>query len=131
MMDGFVESLKGILAWALGIVGSLFVIGILYLLGKTGASVRRGIKTRRMLQQIKKRADTDGLILSKEWHQVNRKAWAQILFPVLGWGSFYITCVFILPPILSLVSLILLVPPILGFFGIIFVPSNDPDDYVP
>ena len=53
----------------------------------------------------------------------------KIILPLIGWGGFYLILFLTLPLEEFLVSLLLLILPILGFFRIFFVPSSDIDSY--
>ncbi|MFA6971436.1 MAG: hypothetical protein WC208_08560 [Gallionella sp.] len=117
--------------WAFGLVISLLCIGVLYLLGKTGQFVRRGIELKKVLKNAKIEATTNGFQLNDLWFKYDRKATLFVLVPLLGWGGTYTYLAFILPLKSLLWSLIVLGVPLLGYFGIFFVPSDDGSDYIP
>jgi len=120
----------GIWSWILGIIFFLVGIGFLYLIGKTGQLVRRGVETKKALTIFKKEASREELEVNEKWHLYKKKSSLQIVVPVLGWGLLYFTLFFIFSLKIFLFSLLLLIPPFLGYFGIFFVPSEDPDDYI-
>lgn len=118
--------------WLVGLVISLLFIGVLYLLGKTGQIVRRGVEIKKMLRKAKLDAATNGLqIDGGRYRKYDRKATFFISVPVLGWST---TCTYlavILPVKVLTWLLVFLIVPLLGYFGIFFVPSDDGSDYVP
>ncbi|MFH0785269.1 MAG: hypothetical protein V2B20_25405 [Pseudomonadota bacterium] len=85
-----------IVASILGFLWSAVVCIILYPLGKTGAFVRKG-------------KDTNKVHL--------------IVLPAIGWLVAYLLAFRLLPIKVFLCSLLLLIPPIFGYFGYILVPK--------
>jgi len=128
-MDSVLSFLKAAAGWILGVAGLLLVIGILYLLGKTGALIRKGMETKKFLQEAKIKASSQGLLLTEKWHVYNRKAKVWIIIPIISWVCFYVFVYKIFQTKIFLLSFLLLIVPILGFFGIFFVPSEEADDY--
>lgn len=107
-------------------------VGVLYLLGKSGQLVRKGVELKKALKRVKRDATQKGLQINNNvWHRYNRKATWFIFAPLLGWGVVYSFLTVALPLKLLFFSLIALVVPLLGYFGIFFVPSDDAADYVP
>lgn len=130
-MDTVLGWLKGIGGWIGGIIAMLLFIGVLYLLGKTGQLVRKGVETKKALNKAKLDAAQKRLVVTSKWHEYNRKATLWITGPILGWIGVYVVLFLVLPLGTFLVSLLGLIPPVLGYFGIFFVPSGDLDDYLP
>jgi hypothetical protein len=120
----------GIGAWIIGIVVCLLGIGILYLIGTTGQLIRRGINLRTYLAKAKKEFLLKGFIANEKYHELNRKSTYYIVLPLLGWGIVYIILFGIFSSKNFLLSLLALIPVVLGFFGILFGPGDDPTDYV-
>lgn len=128
-MSFFLGVLGKLASWIFGIVVSLLGIAVLYMLGQTGVSIRTGIETKKALNKIKDELAQEGVSVNEKWHSLNKQASNWIRWPVLGWLLFYIGVLFLLPK-LFLLSLLLLIVPVLGFSGIVFVPSIDPRDYL-
>ena len=126
--DGLLRSALG---WLGGIAAVLAAIGVLFLLGKSGQMLRRGIEINRMLGKARSEVARNGGSLSPAYHEYKRKAARNILVPTLSWAAVYSVVAALAPVKIFLVSLALLVVPILGYFGIFFVPSEDPGDYLP
>jgi membrane-bound ClpP family serine protease len=126
----FLLSLSAQLAsWFFGIVISLLGIAFLYMLGQTGVSIRKGIETKKALNKIRDELAQEGVSVNEKWHTINQQASHWIGRPVVAWLLFYIGVLFLLPK-LFLFSVLLLIVPVLGFFGIVFVPSSDPMKYL-
>lgn len=118
--------------WLIWLVISLLFIGVLYLLGKTGQFVRRGVELKKVLKEAKRHAAVNGLQLKEDlWNENDRKATLFILVPILGWSATYTYLFFILPLNELKWLLELLGVPMLGYFGIFFAPSEDGYDYIP
>lgn len=116
-------------SWFFGIVISLLGIACLYMLGQTGVSIRQGIETKKALNKIREELAQQGMSVNEKWYSLDRQASNWIKMPILGWLAFYLGVLFLLPK-LFLFSLLLLIVPGLGFFGIVFVPSSDPTKYL-
>jgi hypothetical protein len=85
------------------IIGFLFstvIAGVCYPLGKTGLFVRKGLRDGKKLK---------------------------VALPIVGWVMFYFLLFLTLPLEIFLVSLILLIPVIMGFFGYVIVPKFNTD----
>ncbi|MEG4322737.1 MULTISPECIES: hypothetical protein [unclassified Microcoleus] len=128
-MSFFLGLLSKLASWIFGIVVSLLGIAVLYMLGQTGVSVRQGIETKKALKKVKEEASQEGYIVNEKWHSLNQQASNWIRWPVVGWLVFYVGVLF-LSPKLFLFSLLLLIVPALGFFGIVLVPSSNPMSYL-
>lgn len=125
----FLSLLGRVGGWILGIIFSLLGIALLYVLGQTGVSIRKGIETKKALNQIRDEFAQQGFIVNEKWDSLNQEATNSIRWPVLGWLAFYVGVLFLLPK-LFLFSLLLLIVPALGFFGIVLVPSSNPMSYL-
>lgn len=121
--------MKIILGIIVYIVGLMLFFGAIYLLGYSGLMLRGGIETRKALGDIREDARKKGLSINEKWFKLNRKSLAKIVFPIFGWIGVYVIAFEILPPKLFFVSLLALIVPVLGYFGIFFTPSDDPGDY--
>lgn len=80
---------SGIGSWIIGIIVFLIVIGILYLMGRTGLLVRRGFALNKALTIAKEEASHEGCVVNKKWNGLKRKSIYMILLPILGWGIVY------------------------------------------
>lgn len=116
--------------WIVGIIALFLIIGILFLIGITGQFLGRGINLKKELIKSKKESLRKGLVVNEKWHSLNRKSNFWITLPILGWSSLYVYLFNIFPAITFLILLLGLVPVIMGYFGILFGPSTDPDDYL-
>lgn len=115
--------------WLKGVVLSLLVIGGLYLLGKTGLYFRRGIRIKKNLKKAKTEALLRGLKLNANYYKYKRKSTLYIVLPLLFFMTAYGILYKILPLPQFMGSLLVLIVPIIGFFGILTVPSSDLPDY--
>jgi len=116
--------MRTILFWLLSIGAIWLFFGGLYLLGKTGQLVRKGVETRKTLNKTDREAGCEELVANEEWYVFNRKSILWIIGPVLGWVGIYLALLLVLPLRVFLFSLFVLIVPALGYFGIFFVPSN-------
>ena len=130
-MNTILAWLRGIGGWIGGIIASLLLIGVLYLLGKTGQLMRKGVEIKKALKKAKFEGAQKELVPNPKWHEFNRKATRWIIGPILGWAAVYTVLFLMLPSGVFLLSLLALILPVLGYFGIFFVPSEDLDDYLP
>jgi len=119
--------LSGLGGWIIGVIGIL----LLYPLGKTGQLVTRGFELKSALDELKLKAEKNGNTVNEKWYKIRKKAKLWIILPILGWSTIYIVLFIILPFKTFLLTLIGLIPPLLGLMGIFFVPSDDPADWTP
>lgn len=118
-MEGFWQELRSAVLCLLG-------IGVLFLLGTTGLWVRQGVETKKALRKVRADAANKGLGANeKKWRALNRKATLQIWGPIVGWLLAYGAFFFLLPGEYFSFSLLGLIAPLLGYFGIRFVPGAD------
>jgi len=122
--------MKTVLGWLLWFLGIAVFFLVAYLLGSTGRLVRKGVEVKRALRKARLDASKQGMIPNEKWYVYRRKSTIWILMPTLGWIIFYIILYFFIPTKFFLLSLIALVIPILGYFGIFFTPSDDPSGYI-
>lgn len=120
----------GIGTWIISIIGIILGIGALYLIGKTGQEVRRGFEIKKALNKAKADASKKGYMVTDKWHSLNKKSTYSIVLPILGWCIFYFILFISISTTNFLISLLALVPVILGYFGILFGASEDFDDYI-
>jgi len=115
--------------WLMGIIISLLFIGALFLLGTTGRYLRKGIKIKKSLNKARRDALLKGLLLNTNYYKFKKKSTLYIVLPVLFWMSAYGILFMILTLGQFYGSLFVLIAPILGFFGVSIVPSDDLSDY--
>lgn len=124
--------MTGIVDYFEGIALFLVVMGAIYLLGKSGQLIRRGVELRRHLKGVERQASEKHVKLNEILlGQYYRKANVLVAVPLLGWIVTYGSLAWVLPTALFLPSLAGLLVPFLGYFGIFFVPSDDGLDYIP
>lgn len=111
-----------ILIWGIGII---VFFGILYLIGKTGQTVRRGIILNKELIKAQVEATQKGLVVNEKWFLLKRKSKLLIMMPLLGLSIVYIVLFVTFPSNYFFASLFGLIPFGLGFFGILIVPGID------
>ncbi len=128
-MELFVDFFKGTFLGIYGSIGLLLVIAILYLLGRTGAILRSGLETKRLLRNIKSDASAKGQALSDKWFSFNKSATLWILAPPVLWATFYMFAYFIFPTKMFFLSLGALILPILGSMGYFFNLNENVEDY--
>ncbi len=128
-MEILFDFFRGTFLGIYGTIGLLLVIAILYLLGRTGAILRSGLETKKLLRKIKSDASAKGLVLSEKWFTFNKSATLWILAPPLLWATFYMFAYFIFPTKLFLFSLVALILPFLGSMGFFFNLNENVEDY--
>jgi len=107
---------KGIGTWIIVIIG----IGILYLFGKGGLFIRKGVETKKALRKVRNEAYQKGWKITKKWHEFKIKSTVWIAGPVLVCILFYVFIFIILPLKLFLFCLVGVIAMMLGYFGIVF-----------
>ncbi|GAK57756.1 hypothetical protein U27_04723 [Candidatus Vecturithrix granuli] len=122
---------SSVFGWIGGIIAVLVIIGILYLIGTSGKMVREGIEIKKVLKKARIEVKQKGGTLTPKYHEFKKKANKKIIIPILIWAIVYGIIFFFVPVKVFLVLLGALIVPILGFFGIFFVPSDAPEDYFP
>lgn len=120
---------SGILSWIVGIIMFLVGIGFLFLIGKSGQLVRKGINTKKELAKIKTAALLNGYNTNDKWDLYNRKSNLWIAVPLVSVIIFYAIMFLLTSLTVFLISLIGLAVFVLGFFNFILGPSADVDDY--
>lgn len=128
-MDIVFTILTEVCCWVLGLIGSLLVVSILYLLGRTGAILRSGVEAARVLGEVKRSRAEKDFALPDKWFSFHTAAMYCIFTPPLLWLGFYIAAFFILPARLFLLSLLVLILPFLGVLGVFTVSGSDVEDY--
>jgi hypothetical protein len=121
------EMLLSITGWIASIIAFAVFLGFLYVIGQSGTTMRRGIELAKALPDAKKKAQREGTSIDpQKYNRLRRKAvWMTILPPLL-WTLIYAAVFKTCPLSYALWSLLLLIAPILGFFGIFFVPDTEP-----
>ena len=129
-MSFITDLLKNTAGWFVGAIVIFVGLVIVYLLGMTGSLVRQGVAAKRALRRVKREADQRGFMLTSKWGDANRQANLRIWGPFLGWVLAYAAIWWLDPQVFGL-SLLGLIVPVLGYFGILFGPSDDPEDWNP
>ena len=116
----------------LGDIRSIFVfavfLAILYAIGQVGYLLRRGVETKKGLRQAKEQAREKGYSFNQnKYDELNGKATQMIVFPILGLILFYILLYVVLPGDLFFWSFLLIIAPVLGYFGKYVAPDVDTD----
>lgn len=124
---GILRSFGG---WIGGILLAVLAVAVLYLLGKSGAQIRQGVRINAVLRRSLREASAQGLRPSAKYYEFRGKAWRKILIPVALWTFAYLVLFGLASREIFLGSLLLLAVPLLGFFGFFFGLSDDPADYV-
>lgn len=120
------------LEWAKGVVISLLGIAVLYLLGKSGQLVRRGVELKKALKSAQRDATQKGLQINDNvFRRYHRKATWLICAPLLGWSAAYSILMVASPLKIMWPSFFFLLFPLFGYFGFVVVPSDDAADYAP
>jgi hypothetical protein len=113
-----------ILNWIGGFL-PLCIAGIAcYLIGQLGVQIRSGITILKYVSKAKQEAKSQGMILTPKGTALQQKGKLKIILPIIALILFY-TCVllFVTSTKYQIGALLLLIPLLLGFFGIFLVPS--------
>jgi hypothetical protein len=125
---------KGLLGdfgeWIIGIIMGIVGIFVLIEIGLFGQLVRKGVKTKKALNKIRNESAQKGLEVNDKWHLYFKKSSRWILLPILGLVFVYIIVFLAFSLKIFLISLFGLIPFILGYYGILFVPSDEIEDYL-
>lgn len=114
---------SGILGWVVGIVLLLLGCGVLYLIGKLGTIIRKGIKIKNAIRTALIEHPNEGLDFNIQIRKLNKKSNNMIIIPLFAIIIVFV-CVYVLfSTKIFLYSLFGLIPVILGFFGIFFSPD--------
>ncbi len=128
-MDIVFTILMEVFFWICGLIGSLLVIAILYLLGRTGAVLRSGLEAVRILGEVRRSRSEQDFALPDKWFSFHTAALYCIIIPPLLWMGFYIVAFFILPARPFFFSFLFLFLPGLGAMGVFNTPSVNVEDY--
>ena len=118
---------KGIGGWIIGIIGLIIFLGIAYFLGLIGVEVRKHnmiiIQIKELMSQKINKSDIEALskVRSKSIFRIAIIIFLIVLFYFLIFKATSLS--------VFLYSLLILVPVVMGYFGIFFTPSEDIDDY--
>jgi len=112
-----------------GLLVFALILGICYLIGQLGVQIKSGICIIRFVRNTEKEIKAEGLILNDKGLALKKKGQRKIALPLIGISVFYL-CVWLFLPSLELknVTLLLLIPVILGYFGIFLVPEQMAED---
>ena len=118
------EMLSDVVGWISGIVGLAIFLGFLYVIGLTGKLVREGIETKKTLKLAKEQAMSKGLSINQsKYQELDSRATRIIFIPLAGWILLYSILFFVLPTERFLASLLFLIAPALGYFGLYIAPD--------
>ena len=112
----------------LNLVGGLIVLGVFfalcYYIGQLGVQIKSGLKILKYIKKAEKKKKKKGLSLNEEGIALKKKGKRKLIFPIVGITVFYSFAFSFAPTIgMKLVTLIILIPVVLGFFGIFLVPE--------
>ncbi len=127
-MDIVYAIFREVFFWICGLIGSLLVISIMYLLGKTGAVLRSGVEEVRLPREERRGRAKKGFAQPARWFGFHTAAIYCIFIPPLLWMGFYIGAFFILPEEQFFLSLLVLFLPVLGVLGGFTTPSVNVED---
>ncbi len=121
-METVLFSFKEIFNELGGYVFLALVLGISFLLGLVGFHMKKGIIILKYINQEEQKGNR----LNEKGLELKQKGRMKIFIPIIGIFVFYL-CVFLFIPTVKykLFSLLLLIPIILGFFGLFLSPSLD------
>lgn len=118
-----------ILVWIIGAaIAFTFWITIGFL-GKTGWFIRIAHERIKSLYEIKKHADSSNQVLNKKYYKMLFKMRVRICFIASAWIAFYVLAFYLLGKGI-IILLLLIIVPVLGYFGLRFGPSDDLNDWV-
>ncbi|MCF8009138.1 MAG: hypothetical protein K9K32_05180 [Halanaerobiales bacterium] len=118
------------LIWMAGILIGLILIGLTYVLAKTGYLFRKGIMLKQELNKKEYKILKKDKKIKKVWKKNNNKAFKLIVLPVLAWIALFFLLRYFLPNDFLKATLILLLFPLLGYFGVFPTLSKNPFDYL-
>lgn len=116
---------SGILGWIVGIVFLLLSCGVLYLIGKIGTIIRKGIEIKKAIKIAIIQHPNEGFEFNMHISKFKRKSTNMIIIPLLALIIVFVSVYVIFSTKIFLYSLFGLIPIILGFFGIFFAPDLD------
>lgn len=117
-----------IMIWVIGAAIAFAFWIIIGFLGKTGWSIRTARERIKLLYDIKIQSEKSKETLNNKYYRLLFKARVIICFIVSTWAVFYALGFYLLGK-KAIILLALLIVPILGYFGLRFGPSDDPDDW--
>lgn len=120
----------GIGGWIIGIIGLIILLGVASLIGSGGKFIKKNMSIKKQLNKVKYEALRDGNTLTEKWNEINIKTVRNILFALTGIIIIYLVLFNLLSTRFFLLSLLGLVPLILGYFGIFFTLSDEIEDYL-
>ena len=121
---------SGLLGWLGSLLVSAAAVGVLYLAGRSGLALRRGLERRKLLARAKLEALRQGLTTNEKWLKLRKRSARRIALVLSIWAILYLALFLVLPLPQFLFSLLALIVPALGYFGVLFRLSDDPDDYI-
>ncbi len=113
-----------ILTWIGGLILLCLFCGALYFVGQVGVLIRSGSSILRQLRKVERDGQSQGLPLNAEGIALRQKARLKLIASIVGLVVFYSIAFLFIPTLgMKLASLLLLVPIVMGYFGIFFVPD--------
>jgi len=86
--------------------------------------MRNGISLLRHIHKAERDGKAEGLSLTDEGIAIRQKARLKLFLPIVGLVVFYSLAFILIPTLgMKLATLILMIPVVMGFFGIFFVPD--------
>lgn len=122
-----VSTFKDIGGWILGIIGLIIFLLIAYGLGQIGLLVRKNIRIVKHINSLIANRANKNEIETLAKVRMKCKLKNILVFSLLV--IFYYFIFSFTTATLFLLSLLILVPVIMGYFGYFFTPSEDADDY--
>jgi uncharacterized membrane protein len=119
--------LETLIEWVVSIIAFVLFLGFLYVIGQTGTTTRRGVELTKALAEANREADRGrGPVDPTKYRRLQSKAKKMIFLPIIFWIVLYTAVFFLCPLQFALYSLLLLIAPVLGYFGIFFMPDIEP-----
>ena len=118
-----------ILKYILGIIAFVLFFVVCFFIGQVGVQLRSGFAILAYIRKAESEARTKGMVLNKKGIALRKKGYLKTGLTLTGIIVFY-ALAFLLIPVhnLKYASLLLLVPVVLGYFGLFFVPEQLSDD---
>lgn len=117
----------------LNYVGGLIALGlffvICYYIGQLGVKIKGGINLIKYINKAEADGKVKGQSLNEKGISLKQKGKRMIIFPVISIVLFYLLSFTFIPTIKwKFASLLLLIPVVLGYFGIFLIPEQLSDD---
>lgn len=120
---------KDIFNWLGGLIAFALFFVVCYFIGQIGVQLKSGINILSFINKAERGAKAKGQFLNEKGITLRRKGQLKVFWPIIGLLIFYLSVFLFIPTLkFKLASLILLIPVILGFFGIFLVPEQLSED---